>query len=133
MNKLISRSTKLILIIGCLICFNISLNGQILNSKKTKEYQISDISVKGETVYSAETIITYSGLSKGDVLTIPGSVKISNAIKKLWDSNLFNNIDVYIVKIEEKNIYLQIHLDDLPELKNIKVVGLKKNKINGIK
>ena len=132
MNKLSSRSTKLILIIGCLICFNISLNGQILNSKKTKEYQISDISIKGETVYSAETIITYSGLSKGDVLTIPGSVKISNAIKKLWDSNLFNNIDVYIVKIEEKNIYLQIHLDDLPELKNIKVVGLKKNKINGV-
>jgi outer membrane protein insertion porin family len=108
------------------------LYGQILNDSKRKDYNLTDISIEGQTVYSAETIITYSGLKKGDIVTIPGGVKISNAIKKLWDSNLFNNIDVFISKIEGAEISLQIKLDDLPELKEVKITGVKKSKISGI-
>jgi outer membrane protein insertion porin family len=108
------------------------LNGQILDDSKRKDYTLTDISIEGQTVYSAETIITYSGLKKGDIVTIPGGVKISNAIKKLWDSNLFNNIDVFISKIEGAEISLQIKLDDLPELKEVKITGVKKGKISGI-
>ena len=107
MNNLSKKSLKLSLTIACLIFFSISLCAQISESKR-QDYKISDITIEGETVYSAETIITYSGLKKGEIVTIPGGVKISNAIKKLWDSNLFNNIDVYILKIEDNNIFLQI-------------------------
>ena len=106
--------------------------GQILDNSKRKDYSINYISIEGQTVYSAETIITYSGLKKGDVVTIPGGVKISNAIKKLWDSNLFNNIDVFISKIEGSQISLKIKLDDLPELKEVKISADKKGKISGI-
>jgi len=130
-NNLNKKSPKLTLIIACLIFFSISLYAQVSEPKR-QDYTISDISIEGETVYSAETIITYSGLKKGEIVTIPGGVKISNAIKKLWDSNLFNNIDVYILKIEDNNIFLQIRLDDLPELKEVKVTGVKKGKISGI-
>ena len=131
MNNLNKKSPKLSLIIACLIFFSISLYAQVSEPKR-QDYTISDSSIEGETVYSAETIITYSGLKKGEIVTIPGGVKISNAIKKLWDSNLFNNIDVYILKIEDNNIFLQIRLDDLPELKEVKVTGVKKGKISGI-
>ena len=98
---------------------------QNFDISKRKNYNIAGISVKGETVYSAETIITYSGLKKGENIKIPGGVKISNAIKKLWDSNLFNNIDVFISEIKGSDIYLQIQLDDLPELKEVKIGALK--------
>jgi len=130
-NNLNKKNPKLSLTVACLIFFSISLYAQISEPVR-QDYTISDISIEGETVYSAETIITYSGLKKGEIVTIPGGVKISNAIKKLWDSNLFNNIDVYILKIEDNNIFLQIRLDDLPELKEVKVTGVKKGKISGI-
>ena len=131
-NNLIKNSLRLILNTTCLLLLSSSLYGQILDNSKRKDYTINYISIEGQTVYSAETIITYSGLKKGDVVTIPGGVKISNAIKKLWDSNLFNNIDVFISKIEGSQISLKIKLDDLPELKEVKISGVKKGKISGI-
>ena len=106
--------------------------GQVLDVSKRKDYTIADISVKGETVYGAETIITYSGLVKGETVTIPGGTKISDGIKKLWDSNLFSNIDVFISKIDGNDIYLEIQLDDLPELKDVKITGVRKGKISEI-
>ena len=132
MNNLTKNSVRLVLHTACFLLLSSSLYGQILNDSKRKDYNLTDISIEGQTVYSAETIITYSGLKKGDIVTIPGGVKISNAIKKLWDSNLFNNIDVFISKIEGSEISLQIKLDDLPELKEVKITGVKKSKISGI-
>ena len=132
MNNLIKYSLHLITNTACFLLLSSTLNGQILDDSKRKDYTLTDISIEGQTVYSAETIITYSGLKKGDIVTIPGGVKISNAIKKLWDSNLFNNIDVFISKIEGAEISLQIKLDDLPELKEVKITGVKKGKISGI-
>ena len=96
------------------------------------EFTIADISVSGETVYGSETIITYSGLKKGDAIKMPGGTKVSGAIKKLWDSNLFSSIDVFVSKTVGSEIYLEIDLNDLPELKNIKVSGIKKSKVKEI-
>ena len=132
MNNLIKNTLRLIINTACFLLLSSTLYGQILDDTKRKDYNLTDISIEGQTVYSAETIITYSGLKKGDIVTIPGGVKISNAIKKLWDSNLFNNIDVFISKIEGDEISLQIKLDDLPELKDVKITGVKKGKISGI-
>ncbi|MAH20417.1 MAG: outer membrane protein assembly factor BamA [Flavobacteriaceae bacterium] len=131
-NNLIKNTLRLIINTACFLLLSSTLYGQILDDTKRKDYNLTDISIEGQTVYSAETIITYSGLKKGDIVTIPGGVKISNAIKKLWDSNLFNNIDVFISKIEGDEISLQIKLDDLPELKDVKITGVKKGKISGI-
>jgi outer membrane protein insertion porin family len=131
-NNLIKNTLRLIINTACFLLLSSALYGQILDDSKRKDYTLTDISIEGQTVYSAETIITYSGLKKGDIVTIPGGVKISNAIKKLWDSNLFNNIDVFISKIEGSEISLQIKLDDLPELKEVKITGVKKGKISGI-
>ena len=132
MNSFIKNTLRLILPISCFLFLSLPLYGQILDASKRKDYTIKEISVRGETVYGAETIVTYSGLKKGETVTIPGGTKISNAIKKLWDSNLFNNIDVFIEKIEGQEIHLQIQLNDLPELKEVKIIGVKKGKIAGI-
>ena len=93
------------------------------------DFIIAEISVSGETVYGAETIITYSGLKKGESIKTEGGTKISAAIKKLWESNLFSSIEVYVNKKVGRDVYLEIALNDLPELKEIKVVGIKKGKI----
>jgi outer membrane protein insertion porin family len=116
--------------------FCLLLSSFVLFSQETKPtvttFTITDITVAGETAYGSETILTYSGLKKGESVIIPGSVKISAAIKKLWDSNLFSSIEVYATKTEGSNVYLEIALEDLPELKDVKIVGVKKGKIKEI-
>lgn len=91
------------------------------------KYTIEEITVTGNTNFSAQTVITYSGLRKGEQVTIPGE-QISNALKKLWKSNLFSSIDIYLVKTEGNLAYLEINLNDLPELNEVTINGVKKSK-----
>jgi outer membrane protein insertion porin family len=95
------------------------------------KYTIEDITVTGDTNFSSQTVITYSGLRKGEQVTIPGE-QISNALKKLWKSNLFSSIDIYLVKTEGNLAYLEINLNDLPELNEVTINGVKKSKIEGL-
>lgn len=100
---------------------------QDLSYANSKTYTIADITVKGNTSFSEQTIVTYSGLRKGEDISIPGE-EISNAVKKLWTSNLFSDIEVYLIKVEEGAAYLEIRLSDLPELNTLKIEGVKKSK-----
>jgi outer membrane protein insertion porin family len=107
------------------------IQAQEISLDSGKKYTIGDISVKGNTSFSSQTIVTYSGLRKGDEIFIPGE-KISEAIKKLWKSNLFNDIELYIIKIEGNSAFLEIQLSDLPELNKVTINGIKKSKKEGI-
>ncbi|WP_223034746.1 outer membrane protein assembly factor BamA [Hanstruepera marina] len=130
-NKL-TNLTSLKTYIGLLITFivfisSFSVQAQTITNPDAKKYVLGDITVSGSTHFSAQTIVTYSGLRKGQEVFIPGE-EISNAIKKLWKSNLFNDINIYLVKTEGDVAYLEIRLFDLPELHDIKINGIKKSK-----
>lgn len=112
-----------------LFCANIY--AQDLSYSEGKKYTLGGVSVVGNTSYSEQTIVTYSGLRKDTEITIPGE-DIANAIKKLWNSKLFSDIEIYIVKIEDDTAFLQIRLSDLPQLNEIKINGVKKGKVEGI-
>ncbi len=130
-NKLLPKNLlfQVIPIFFILICS--VFQAQEVSFDNGKKYTIGDISVKGNTSFSSQTIVTYSGLSKGDEILVPGE-KISNAIKKLWKSNLFSDIELYIIKIEGDIAFLEIQLSDLPELNKVTINGIKKSKIEGV-
>ena len=133
MNSLIKKALNYnyIILYSCIFMSSFTILSQ--NKKPViSDFKIAEISVSGETVYGAETIITYSGLKNGESIIVPGGTKISAAIKKLWDSNLFSSIEVFISKTIGNDVYLEIALNDLPELKNVKVTGVKKSKIKEI-
>lgn len=94
---------------------------------KVEKYTIEDISVTGDTNFSSQTVITYSGLRQGNSISVPGE-DISNALKKLWKSNLFSNIEIFMTKLGDDKINLEIHLMDLPELNKVTISGVKKSK-----
>ncbi|MFC5194628.1 outer membrane protein assembly factor [Bizionia hallyeonensis] len=129
--------TSLKTYIGLLFTFlflvsSLNIQGQELQPAPTgKKYTLGDISVSGDTHFSPQTIITYSGLRKGEEILIPGD-KISEAIRKLWTSNLFRDINMYLLKTEGDVAYLEIRLFDLPELKELKINGIKKSKKDDI-
>lgn len=129
LNRLRTTITSVIICICLLLSF--SALAQTPPRPDQKRYTIGDIKVTGNTTFSSQTVITYSGLSEGLSITLPGE-KISNAIKKLWGSNLFSSINIYASRIEDDIVDLEIELIDLPELKEVKVQGVKKKKIPDI-
>ena len=107
------------------------VTAQQTDFNKGKTYILGDVQVTGNTNFNPATVIAFSRLKIGEQIVIPGE-QISNAIKKLWDSNLFSSIDVYQTKTEGDKVFLEINLVDLPELNEVTVKGLKKGKIEGL-
>jgi len=120
-TRLKSNITKLILITFLLL-------GGITNAQNDgKLYTLAEVIITGDTDYSAGTIITFSGLRKGETLRVPGD-KTRNALNKLWKTNLFSSVNLYVTKIEGDNVFLEIELFDLPELNEVEIDGIKKGK-----
>jgi outer membrane protein insertion porin family len=96
-----------------------------------KKYILADVTIVGKISFNSQTVVTFSGLEKGKEVTVPGE-EISNAIKKLGKLGLFDEISFYVNKIQNDSIYLDLHIEELPKLNEVKFVGVKKSKIEGL-
>ncbi|MGC4128315.1 MAG: POTRA domain-containing protein [Bergeyella sp.] len=85
-------------------------------------YILKDIVVDGVEKYTPAQILRFTGLSKGERVDVPGQ-KISNGIKKLWETNSFSKVEVYVESLEGENIVLKFSLQDLKELGEVKFTG----------
>ena len=100
--------------------------------ERGKEYILGGISVTGLQKFTEETVRIYTGLTNGQPLKLPGD-KLTSAIKKLYDSKQFSEVDVYLTKIDGNTVYLEFKVAELPQLNRIKIRGLKKSKIKELK
>ena len=85
-------------------------------------YKILSISTEGNKFYDSKTIIANSGLKVGSEITIP-SDDTRNAIMRLWNLDLFSDIEILVDKKIGTDAYLVIKVKELPRLDNIKYVG----------
>lgn len=90
-------------------------------------YYLADLEISGDTKFTKNQIMRFTGLRSGEKLEIPGS-KINNAIKKLWKVNFFSDIDLYVTKTEGDKVFLRMNLVGLPELVELKFDGIKRAK-----
>ena len=95
--------------------------------ERGREFVIGGIEVKGAKHYNAQTIIVASGLKVGDKITIP-SERFTRIIHKLWKYQVFNDIDIYIAKIEGNKAFLEFVIQEMPELTEVKIDGIRKRK-----
>ncbi len=96
-----------------------------------KPYILANVAVLGKVSYNEQTIVTFTGLEKGQTITVPGE-EISNAIKKLGKLGFFSDIDFYVNKIQGDSIYLDLAITEFPKLSDVKFVGVKKGKIEAL-
>jgi len=95
------------------------------------KYQIGNISISGLQSFNELTVITFTGLKKGDRVYVPGE-RLSEVIKNLWDQNLFSDINIYVTNIEGDVIDLEINIIELPSLNNVTIEGIKERKTKDI-
>jgi outer membrane protein insertion porin family len=98
----------------------------IMEAKLPKKYVIQEIKVKGNKLFDPAIVISVSGLSVGDEVTLPGGDNFAKAITKLWSQNMFTNINVYITKLEGRNIWVEIDAVERPMLSDFKFKGVSK-------
>ena len=96
-----------------------------------KKYILANVNVIGKISYNQQTVVTFTGLEKGQQITVPGE-EVSNAIKKLGKLGLFSDIDFYVDKIENDSIWLDLNISELPKLSEVKINGVKKSKVEGL-
>ncbi|AWH84822.1 outer membrane protein assembly factor BamA [Flavobacterium album] len=123
--------TGITLLFGILLLAGNMANAQESNLESAKEYILADITVSGKISYNEQTVVTFTGLEKGQTIHVPGE-EISAAIKKLWRLGLFSDVNFYQNKVVGDSIYLELYLNELPKLSDVKIKGVKKGKIEGL-
>ncbi len=110
---------------------NIIVSGQSETSDfsysgKPRTYIIAGIDVVGNLNNDPQILANLSGLKVGQEIIVPGD-QISKAIKKYWDYGLFSDVKIGASKIEGRNIYIEIYLQERPRLSWLNYHGLKKS------
>lgn len=103
----------------------------VINFNKAKKYTLGGITIKGNERFTEQSIKAYAGLTSGEEIKIPGD-ELSSAIKKLWKSNLFSNVDVYAAKIDGETIYLEFEVTELSKIESVTIKGLRKGQIEDL-
>ncbi|MDD3080501.1 MAG: outer membrane protein assembly factor BamA [Paludibacter sp.] len=94
-------------------------------SSTAPKYEIAEISVTGASNYEDFVLIGFSGLSVGDVVSVPGEA-ITSAVKRFWKQGLFSDVKIYATKIKDGKVWLNIALKERPRISAINYNGLKK-------
>jgi outer membrane protein insertion porin family len=89
-----------------------------------KEYELGGVRVEGAKFLDGRILVTLSGLAVGDKIKIPGD-QIPKAMKTLWKQKLFTNISVEQEKIEGKQIFLVIRVEERPRISKYTIKGIK--------
>ena len=136
MNKLnnflvLQKRIQLILTLALLGSFSQIKAQERIPFDQGKKYILGKVSVVGKISFNEQTVVTFSGLQKGQEITVPGE-EISGAIKKLGKLGLFDEISFYVNRVENDSIYLDLNIVELPKLNEVKFVGVKKSKVEGL-
>ena len=94
----------------------------IFAQSQRSSYKILGISVVGNKTADATTIIANTGLQVGDEITIPGD-QTNNAIKRLWNLGIFEDVQLLIEKKLDTGIFLLVKIKEYPRLEKIVFKG----------
>lgn len=128
---MLNKSIKAVLTIALIASFSKAKAQDRVPFDEGKKYILGNVTVTSKISFNEQTVVTFAGLQKGQEITVPGE-QISSAIKKLGKLGLFDEISFYINHIENDSIYLDLDIKELPKLKEVKFVGIKKNKTEAL-
>ncbi len=107
-------------------------DNDLIDYSHPKEYKIGGITVSGVQHLDQKILVMLSGLAVGDKIKVPGE-EITNAIKKLWDQGLFENIKITVTNIQGDIIFIDINLLERPRLSKFSFKGVKKSEADNLR
>ena len=104
----------------------------IFNQKTSKKYKIAAVKVVGNKFFDENLLVSIANINVGDEVNIPGGDNFSKAITKLWGQNYFSNVEIYITKLEGKNIEIEIAVTERPRLSKFFFKGIRKGEADDL-
>lgn len=98
----------------------------ILQAKVPKQYMIANVNIVGAQYFDKNLILSLAHLPIGTRITLPGGDQISKAIQALWKQQIFEDVQIYISRVADRNIDLEIRVVEKPRLSKIIYQGLRK-------
>ena len=129
--RIFSLLTAFICLLGCATTASAQQSEEgekpvVLYTGTPKKYEIADIQVEGADNYEDYVIINLSGLSKGQIVSIPGD-ELTQAAKRYWRHGLFSDVSITWDKLEGDKAWITIHLKTRPRVSEIRYHGVKKS------
>ena len=105
---------------------DVIVNPDISYAGTPRQLEIGGLAVKGVEGYEDYVLTGLSGLSVGQMISVPGT-EITEAVKRYWKHGLFSQVAITADSIVGQKVYLCIHLATRPRVSNINYNGLKKS------
>src|ERR1039457_3914170 len=99
---------------------------------KPQEYTIGGVTISGSGSLDQSVLLSIAGLHVGDKIKIPGD-PIATAIKNLWKEGFFEDVKIVMTKIQEKNIFLEIQVQERPRLSKFSFSGIKNHEADDLR
>ena len=119
------RITKL-LAVAALLILPLSISAQDVDYSSPKTYVIGGVRVSGIKYLSEEQILSVTGLTKGEKITIP-SLELSDILKRVWAQRYFSDAGFFIDSLSQNRdtVWLGLHLQERPRVSRWSFSGIR--------
>jgi outer membrane protein insertion porin family len=97
------------------------------NARIAKEYTVGGINITGIRYLDTSIVYSIANIQPGDKFVHPGAEVFGKAITSLWRQKLFANVQIFITRIEDDKVWIEIAVQERPRLGNYKFYGIKKS------
>lgn len=97
------------------------------NARIAKEYVIADVKITGIKHLDTSIVFSIANLQPGDKFMHPGEDIFAKSITNLWRQKLFSDVQVFVTRIEDNKVWIEVNVSERPRLGNFKFVGIKKS------
>jgi outer membrane protein insertion porin family len=97
------------------------------NARIPKEYTVANVVITGVKHLDTSIVASITNLLPGDKFMHPGEDIFAKAITNLWRQRFFSNVQIFVTKVEDDKVWVEINVQERPRLGNFKFVGIKKS------
>ncbi|OSZ73866.1 outer membrane protein assembly factor [Chitinophagaceae bacterium IBVUCB2] len=96
------------------------------NARIPREYIVANVTISGIKYLDTAIVYSIANIQPGDKFMHPGADIFSKSIANLWRQKLFANIQMYVTKVDDDKVWIEINVQERPRLGNFKFIGIKK-------
>ena len=109
-----------------------SNDGYDLDYLTPKSYEIGGIDFDGAENFDTRVVLLVAGLQVGDNIQLPGD-KVSAAVENLWKQGMFEDVQIYVTRIQGRLAFLKIVLRERPRMEKFRFLGVNKGEADKLK
>jgi outer membrane protein insertion porin family len=96
------------------------------NSRIPKEYTIADVKITGIRHLDTSIVYSIANLQPGDKFVHPGTDVFAKSIAALWRQRFFSGVNVFVTRVQDEKVWIEVNVIERPRLGNYKFIGVKK-------